>query len=399
MFTRRISVVCQATLLLATAAVSSASANPCNPVYVKQQGLILTVLPTDIDDTANLRCAIDYASALAPGVTVQLTDRVYKTAQLVLRGFNGTIRGAGLKKTVLRNGDSPMQVTNPTTWMNALPAYDNLYPTLVSVTGGDVILADMSIQIAGRNPTTTWQWAGLSMQIVDPIVLIWGTDISFQLERIEFTSAEKCWPDPTGNVVLDIAVGNYSGSSLPAVSSSTVIVADSVSKSCNGYYARDLDNVKLILTRNRFQNVGHIAVNVGGLLNSSVEVSHNEIEMSKDPLLAVAGIDFRGKPVGDSSLLVTNNRISTGGDGIVLRTSMFGNIQCAMVGNNVEHVEGAGYWFLTGTFGCTVIGHGKGTVRDETGGAHTIVGLTPHTGGVGQTIHDLLPGSDATSRP
>jgi hypothetical protein len=134
-------------------------------------------------------------------------------------------------------------------------------------------------------------------------------------------------------------------------------------------------------------------VELSDIWNSKVEVSANDVNITGSMPSGVAAVGGNyGTGIRDSSLLFRNNRFS-GSVGVLLDEDTFhGAIPCAMVGNNVEHVTDIGYWFRPGTYGCTVVGQAKGTVLDETGGAHTIVGVTPHTGGVGQDLSNLLRG-------
>jgi len=397
------SVLCLASMFFLCAAAALAFDNPCDPTYVQQKGMGITVLPTDGDDTANLRCAIDYAVTLGPGVTVQLLDHTYKTEQLVLQGFRGTIRGAGMTKTVVRNSDLPMPIQNPITFPEYLPSLANPYPTLISVVGDDIVLADLSVHIVGPNPTAGWYWAGGGpYYFVVPALAVVGSNTTLQARRIEIAGSDKCPFDPEGNLLADIEFWNFFSGTLPWPSSSTLVVEDSVFKSCGGIIGYDILNSKVVVTGSRFYTPWY-GVAVSDMGNSSVEVSHNEFNGSSNPADAPVGVDVwagnYGTGIRDSSILIRNNRFS-GVYGVLLEANwvtpdpndptFYGAIDCSIVGNNVQRVSGYGYWFQPGTYGCTVVGQGKGTVQDDTGGAHTIVGVTPHTGGVGHAISKMV---------
>jgi hypothetical protein len=82
----------------------------CVGAYVRQNGRTITVLPTNVDDTANLQCAFDLGSHM-PGAVLQLTRGTYITGRIVVDGFVGTVRGAGMKSTIIRNPDTTIYVT------------------------------------------------------------------------------------------------------------------------------------------------------------------------------------------------------------------------------------------------------------------------------------------------
>jgi hypothetical protein len=164
-----------------------------------------------------------------------------------------------------------------------------------------------------------------------------------------------------------------------------------------GIYASELSNSVLEVTGSRLDTVRRGIV-AGGMSNSRVEISSNQVNASPDLTNRPVAIDLFGGNFGtgfhDATILLRNNRVAAGLAGIYLEShTVFGSLACVMVGNNVEHVaeSGYGYWFGDGTYGCTVVGHGRGTVRDETTGAHTITGVTPHAG-VGEAVSAAMQG-------
>ena len=385
--TKHISYICLAAAISTLAAAAKPNKNPCDPAYVQQKGAALTVLPTDHDDTANLQCAIDYAAALGPGMTVRLAEHTYKTAQLVVEGFRGTIRGAGREKTVVRNGDLPMPVQNPVTWSDLPPSSSNPYPTLISVIGDDVVLSDLSIHIVGPNPTTPWYFFGTGpYTFVVPALSAVGSKMSLSAERIEIAGSDKCFPDPEGNLLAGIEFWNFASSQQPWPTSSTLVVADSVLKSCGGIVGYDLVKSKVVVKGNKIDAV-YYGLAVSDLRDSSVVASSNEINV---PSNTAAGIDVWGGNLGtgirDSSLLFLNNKLA-GYTGIWLEdnwvtpdpndATFYGKVPCAILNNDVSQESKYGYWLRPGTYGCLIVGHGPGTVFDETGGAHTIIGVKP----------------------
>src|SRR5436190_18568156 len=93
--------VCAALGLLSP---SRAQAAGCDPEYVAQSRQTFVVASNGVDDTANLQCAIDAASAFEDGL-VQLLGGTYRTGQLVVSRLHGAIRGMGLDRTRVQNTD------------------------------------------------------------------------------------------------------------------------------------------------------------------------------------------------------------------------------------------------------------------------------------------------------
>jgi hypothetical protein len=124
-------------------------ASACNSAFVQQHGRTITVLPTRVDDTANLQCAFDSASSSGPGATVQLVEGTYKIRQIVVTNFVGAFIGAGAKKSVLTN--LPNIYVNPSpSFGNTLPSASNPWPVLVSFIDSDFLVSDMGMIITGQ---------------------------------------------------------------------------------------------------------------------------------------------------------------------------------------------------------------------------------------------------------
>jgi hypothetical protein len=114
------------------------------------------VLPTGVDDTANLQSAFDTAVALGPGVTVQLVAGTYHTRQIAVNNFRGSFAAAGADSTVLTNLPN-LVVKQPSDSLNTLPTPAtgaNPWPTLVAFADGNFVVSDMGMNIAGAQPAT-----------------------------------------------------------------------------------------------------------------------------------------------------------------------------------------------------------------------------------------------------
>jgi hypothetical protein len=146
-----------AALLLLGTGIASAT---CNPGYVRQNGRVITVVPTNSDDTANLQCAFDLGSHM-PGVVLQLSEGTYTTGRLVVNGFVGTVRGKGLNATIIRNPDSPIYVTPDDFYQVAPESGAFAPPCLIVFLGGDYTVTDLAVSIVGAEPATDWSIFGI----------------------------------------------------------------------------------------------------------------------------------------------------------------------------------------------------------------------------------------------
>lgn len=366
----------------------------CDPSYVSAQGSVVTVIPTGADDTANLQCAIDLAGSMGIESTVQLSAGTYQTHQLVVRGLNGSIRGAGRDVTTIQNGITPMHIVNPVTWVDTLPSAENPYPTLISIIGDHVVLADLSVHIVGPNPTDGWFFMGSGpFRFVVPALAVVGSNITFRGERIEIAGSDKCFPDPEANLLTAFEFWNFASHVTPRVTGTSVVMDEVRIKGCGGMFVDEIDSSQFTVTKGEFANQ-KVGVTVGGLTNSQIEIAQSRFGITSPGIQVTQG-NF-GTGILDSSLVFRNNQFS-GQIGIRARlivgppgTELFrGDVACAMVGNNVEQAA-VGYWLGVSTYGCAIVGHGNGTVIDETNGLNQIVGVTPVPGGVGGIIGPLM---------
>ena len=89
-----------------TFADTPVNASGCDTDFVLQEGNIITVLPTGIDDTDNLQCAFDQAVTTGPGSTVKLDEATYYISSSIdVVNFDGAFDGAGKDRTIIQNLD------------------------------------------------------------------------------------------------------------------------------------------------------------------------------------------------------------------------------------------------------------------------------------------------------
>jgi len=127
-------------------------ATTCDPNYVTQAGKVFTVLPTGLDDTANIQCALNAATALGAGSTVQLACGTYFTGMIEVTGFNGTFKGEGKDATIIHS-------------LPNLPCGDVLaadLPALFKFRLSQAKVSDLTIDITDPAPCMEY-WYGQEM--------------------------------------------------------------------------------------------------------------------------------------------------------------------------------------------------------------------------------------------
>ena len=142
-------------LLLLLASAAAAAAGPKTFV----------VTPSGTDDTASLQQAFDDAVAAGPGSVVKLTAGEFYTNEILVDGFDGCFKGAGMHRTVV----DTLRGLNP-----ALPGVklvmdpdDESVPlagctSLIAFVRSDVRVAGMSFDITAVEPCEPWEgyWGG-----------------------------------------------------------------------------------------------------------------------------------------------------------------------------------------------------------------------------------------------
>ncbi len=131
-------------LVLAPVASAGDTTIECDNHYVKVHHKRITVLPTGVDDTENLQCALDLATSM-PWAHVRLVEGDYYTSFLVADGFVGWFRGAGKDKTTILTLPGGLDCV-------ARFAEINTYPHLLTFVASKVALRDLTFAIGGDAP-------------------------------------------------------------------------------------------------------------------------------------------------------------------------------------------------------------------------------------------------------
>ena len=171
-------------LLLLLASAAPAAAGPRTFV----------VTPSGTDDTASLQQAFDDAVAAGPGSVVKLTAGEFYTNEILVDGFDGCFKGAGMHRTVvdtLRGLDPELQgvklVMDPDDESVPLAGFTSL----IAFVRSDVRVAGMSFEITAEEPCEEWTYWGegdLWTHLSDVFIVTRDSRSSF--DRVSFASHE-----------------------------------------------------------------------------------------------------------------------------------------------------------------------------------------------------------------
>jgi hypothetical protein len=109
-----------------------------NKSFVTSSGSVIKVFPNGTDDTKAILDAFDQAKAAGSGSVVQLAAGTFKIGFIEVWDFEGSFRGAGKGKTIIRN-------------LPDLPSMDlwnkSKYPSLLKFVAGNLFMSDMTIHL------------------------------------------------------------------------------------------------------------------------------------------------------------------------------------------------------------------------------------------------------------
>ena len=148
------------------------------------------VTPSHVDDTAALQQAFDAAVAAGPGSVVKLTAGKFYTNEILVDGFDGCFKGAGMHRTVIdtRRGRDPAApgvklVMDPDD--TSVPLFG--WTSLIAFLQSDVRVADMSFDITAEQPCELWKaWGSEWYHLSDVFIVTRDSRSSF--DRVGFTA-------------------------------------------------------------------------------------------------------------------------------------------------------------------------------------------------------------------
>ena len=360
----------------------------CDPDYVTQSGNVISVLPTGVDDTANLQCAFDVALSYGEGAHVQLKAGAFHTGQVVINDFQGTFTGAGMNNTEIINLPN-LYVTPVDMYLNP-PSASNPWPSLFSFVDGDYHIADLAIRIIGDNPTSGWSIFGIAPPVkeLSLAIAVLGDEAHVRVDRVliegepmenslygynlingiymEGFMGELPWPPISGSLEVYNSVFKHIGCATPVL---------------------NLKDATVVISHNRYEDVFD-ASDASDLIDSNVTFSHNQVEGALFGYWYYPGYGVNSE---GSHILIKNN---------VFRGSTFGPFfegvfgpenECLMIGNNVQDVTDIGIYLGPDVEGCMVVGGGNNTtnVVDE-GTNNTLTGVNNMGVGIGPEISQFM---------
>ena len=148
------------------------------------------VTPSGMDDTAALQQAFDAAVAAGPGSVVKLTAGKFYTNEILVDGFDGCFKGAGMHRTVvdtLRGLDPALPgvklVMDPDD--ETVPLFG--WTSLIAFLQSDVRVADMSFDITAKQPCEAMGGRGPELDHLSDVFIV-TRDSRSSFDRVGFTS-------------------------------------------------------------------------------------------------------------------------------------------------------------------------------------------------------------------
>lgn len=122
-------------------------------------------------DTQNFLAAIEQSKGFGPRVEINLSEGIFYFDKIDIYDFNGTIKGAGREKTIIKSlpGGINLPVYEPT---------KEVKPYFISFYGGNLIMKDLSFVIDEDQPVKPYEhWSGEGyLTIMGTIIWINGHD-------------------------------------------------------------------------------------------------------------------------------------------------------------------------------------------------------------------------------
>lgn len=367
------------------ASAGNHAVDACHAAYVTQNGTVITVSPTGVDDTDNIQCAFDAAVAAGPGTTVKLVEGTYHTQQIVVNDFVGIFTGAGAENTIVMNLPN-LYVTPVDTFLNP-PGPDNPWPSLFAFVNGDFLVSELAIHITGETPTTGWSVPGIPLirELADGITID-GTNANASFYRLLIEGEEAENTIFGFNLINGFFYEGLIGAAPPPISGSFAVHDSIFRRLASGTPIVNLSGASVVISRNTFEDV-FFGMDGGDVENTTFVFSHNKVN-------ALVGLDLYDAglaPFGaESSNILIKNNVFRGQYGPIVEPTFSGGTDCLLLGNNVQKVSELGNLLGPGTSHCTVVGGSNKTNVLDLGTDNVLVGVNNMGSGVGPTIRTFL---------
>ena len=397
--------------LFAAAALAPAAELPASPSCLA---------PSSGDDTAALQAALEDCSGARGSCTVSLCAGVFDTGILRVRNFRGTLRGAGVRATILRAQPDLVVSANRQDFFRDEPFGSDAWPYLLQFVEGRAAIRDFGILVptppAGSRPTTGWTIFGSEpIYELRGALLLTGRDpVDFEVSHVRV----RAEPDPAselettafhgvefGGLLYDAAaaepfpvfpargsfeltdseiLGVLNGAPVGEIARASVRVAHNRFRSNVAVDLIDADRSQVAIVSNRW-DVSYSGVQVRQNLDgdpsraSGILVDDNEGSLAPFAPGVGDGIFFQdpydaSRDPGGSVLWATRNRLTLGSGAGPAATGItaMGSARLRLAGNRLSGQAGTGL-DVDATNGCVVL-------RNSLNGLETKEGPDVHLG-------------------
>lgn len=309
-------------------------------------GTTLQLSPNGVNDTSKLQKALDSCTHAKAACRIVLARGVFYTDVLLAKDFNGSIRGQGRDKTIIR----PLRIaplrSTPRPFLKD-PSLSQPYPVLLHfANGANVEMSDLTLDFPHDMRVAEWGLPyGLPDKLLAAIMVDGGRNDRARLEISRVAINAPRSPAFGSNVMNAVSFEGQTRATDPydAVGRATPLASGELS------------------ARNVSINGTLVAFNVRDISNSQVSLIDNDLE---DVL--TSGFSFAD--LSQSRILVRKNRIAAASNGIRINRGVrfLGGVEQAskkssayVITQNTVNIEtGDGITFVDSTQFFTTPGHG-----------------------------------------
>lgn len=300
-------------------------------------GKVLRLSPNGTNDTQSLQGALSACAAVREPCQIVLAKGVFHTDVLLVRDFNGRIRGQGRGNTVIRPLiDAPLRSTARPFLKD--PTRAEPYPVLLHFAdGADVELTDLTLEFPQGMQVAPWGLPyGLPNKLFAAIMVDGGRDDEAHLSLARLAIVAPRSPEFGSNVYNAVsfegqtrATDEYDavGRATPLARGELKAHDVSISGSYVGFAVRDLNRSQVELFDNDIQDVltsgillADLSQSHAAVRNNRIAVATNGIEVKRGSRLNGGVEQFSKKP---STYLISQNTVNVEtGDGMVFIDSL-----------------------------------------------------------------------------
>ena len=300
-------------------------------------GKVLRLSPNGTNDTQPLQSALSACAGARESCQIVLAKGVFHTDVLLVRDFNGHIRGQGQGNTVIRPlSNAPLRSTARPFLKE--PTRAQPYPVLLHFAdGGDVELTDLTIEFPEDMQVAPWGLPyGLPNKLYAGVMLDGGRDDEARLSLARLAIVAPRSPEFGSNVYAAVRFEgqNRATNEYDAVGRATPLARGelkahdvSISGSFVGFAVRDVSRSQVELVDNDIQDVLTAGIQFADLSQSYAVVRSNRVAVASRGIEVTRGSRLNGgveqfskKP---ATYLISQNTVNVEtGDGLVFIDSL-----------------------------------------------------------------------------